>query len=283
MEYNRIRYFIAVAKYQNMTRAAEELHVAEPAISQAVKRLSNELGIRLFERKGRNIVLTADGKRLYEKAAPLIRALDDMSENIAQEKNTEHSVIHLNLQSVPQLFLDVINDFRTSHTQATFRLSDAGENDMSWDIRITSASEKLRYVKSVPLLSEPVMIAVSKSHPLAHQDSVSLNELKGMDFIFPEESDQFSAFLHGYCQMVSFRPHIIYSSGSVEALEGMIASGLGIGFWPVRSWSQKSDQVHLLSIDGPQCERTIYLENNEAVADKPLKDEFFEYASHYFM
>ena len=66
MEYNRIRYFIAVAKYQNMTRAAEELHVAEPAISQAVKRLSNELGIRLFERKGRNIVLTADGKRLYE-------------------------------------------------------------------------------------------------------------------------------------------------------------------------------------------------------------------------
>ncbi len=265
MEYNRIRYFIAVAKYQNMTRAAEELHVAEPAISQAVKRLSNELGIRLFERKGRNIVLTADGKRLYEKAAPLIRALDDMSENIAREKNTEHSVIHLNLQSVPQLFLDVINDFRTSHTQATFRLSDAGENDMSWDIRITSASEKLRYVKSVPLLSEPVMIAVSKSHPLAHQDSVSLNELKGMDFIFPEESDQFSAFLHGYCQMVSFRPHIIYSSGSVEALEGMIASGLGIGFWPVRSWSQKSDQVHLLSIDGPQCERTIYLENNEAV------------------
>lgn len=76
MELLQLRYFLTTAEYQHMTKAAEHLQIAQPALSQAIHRLESELGIPLFERKNRSIELNDAGRLLQKRLIPIISALD---------------------------------------------------------------------------------------------------------------------------------------------------------------------------------------------------------------
>ena len=92
MELTQLKYFLAVAKNQHVTRAASELHVAQPAVTQAIHRLEDELGVPLFTAKGRNIVLSPYGKYFYEKLQPLISAINSIGDfygDTTKEPETE--------------------------------------------------------------------------------------------------------------------------------------------------------------------------------------------------
>ena len=87
MELQQLRYFAIAAKYQHITRAANELHVAQPAVSGTIKRLENELGVSLFEKNGRNIALTREGELFYGKIKKILNELDYLPEVLRNEKN----------------------------------------------------------------------------------------------------------------------------------------------------------------------------------------------------
>ena len=73
MELTQLKYFYAVAENLHVTKTAEQLHIAQPALTQSIRRLENELGYPLFAAKGRNIILTEYGRYLKEQLAPLLR------------------------------------------------------------------------------------------------------------------------------------------------------------------------------------------------------------------
>ena len=78
MELTQLKYFYAVAENLHVTKTAEQLHIAQPALTQSIRRLENELGYPLFAAKGRNIILTEYGRYLKEQLAPLLRQLDSL-------------------------------------------------------------------------------------------------------------------------------------------------------------------------------------------------------------
>ena len=87
MELTQLKYFCEVAGSQHVTRSAEKLHVAQPALSMAIRRLEDELGVKLFESKGRGIVLTETGRYMYTRLNPVMETLESL--RVSREGNCE--------------------------------------------------------------------------------------------------------------------------------------------------------------------------------------------------
>ena len=95
MELLQLRYFLTTAEYQHMTKAAEHLQIAQPALSQAIHRLESELGIPLFERKNRSIELNDAGRLLQKRLIPIISALDRIPGELDRKSTRLNSSHHL--------------------------------------------------------------------------------------------------------------------------------------------------------------------------------------------
>lgn len=99
MELFQLKYFLAVAKYEHVTKAAESLHIAQPAVSQAIRHLEEEFDTPLFNRENRHITLNATGKMLQKRLTPIMAALDAIPDEIKEAAQQNQPVIHLNLRS----------------------------------------------------------------------------------------------------------------------------------------------------------------------------------------
>ena len=95
MELLQLRYFLVAAQYQHMTKAAEHLQIAQPALSQAIHRLEAELGVPLFERKNRSIELNDEGKFLQKRLIPILSSLDRLPEELRKGKEAATHTVHL--------------------------------------------------------------------------------------------------------------------------------------------------------------------------------------------
>lgn len=82
MEIQQFRYFLAAARYENLTKAAEDLHIAQPALSQSIKRLETELGVSLFDRKNHRIELNEQGKLLKKRLIPILESIDNLKDEL---------------------------------------------------------------------------------------------------------------------------------------------------------------------------------------------------------
>ena len=97
MELQQLQYFLVAAKYEHITKAANSLHIAQPALSQSIKRLEMELGVKLFERKKGGIVLTNSGKLLVEELKPIMKSLDNLPKKLSDTARKQNQTIRLNV------------------------------------------------------------------------------------------------------------------------------------------------------------------------------------------
>ena len=125
MELLQLRYFHEVAQTQHMTNSAKRLGVAQPALTQAIRRLEGELDAKLFERAGRNIRLTPCGEALEAKVAPLLAAFDEIPLAIAQAKGQERDTVRIDVEAATSMTVDAIAAFRATVPQAAFVINQA--------------------------------------------------------------------------------------------------------------------------------------------------------------
>lgn len=112
MELNQIKYFLEVAKNEHVTKSAENLHVAQPALTQSIHKLEEELEIPLFKHDGRNIKLTTYGQWLYKKLTPIVKEIDEIPEQLKTMANLEDSTIHLNILAASTLITNAIIEYK---------------------------------------------------------------------------------------------------------------------------------------------------------------------------
>ena len=105
MELIQIRYFLEVAETKHITNSAKNLHISQPALSQAIHRLEESLGVPLFTSKGRNIVLTEYGRYLQKKLKPILEQLDKIPEQLNMMAKLESETIHINVLAASSLVM----------------------------------------------------------------------------------------------------------------------------------------------------------------------------------
>ncbi len=285
MEINQMRYFLEVASTQHVTRSAERLHIAQPALSKAIHNLEQELGVPLFASKGRNIVLTEYGKYLQEKMSGIISEIDDLPQELKSMADRENATIHLKVLAASTLITDAIIEYRRKHPKINFQLM---QNDQSkiYDISVTTErvkSEEIFNSENRFELIEKIFLAVPAEQRLAKREKINLTEVEYDGFISLMGSKQLRWICDKFCRQAGFEPRIIFESDNPAAVKNMVCSNMGICFWPEFSWGnlQKGSAV-LLEIEQPLCEREIIFKCRENKLDNRAVRDFFEFLQEFF-
>lgn len=283
MELQQLRYFLEVAETEHITNSARRLHIAQPALSLAIHRLEDELGVPLFLPRGRGIVLTEYGHFLRDRLTPLVRGIDELPEAVRTMAALSRETVHLNILAASTMVTSAVIEYRASHDNINFRLLQNEESEL-YDISITTQTNyhanperKDEYV-----CSERIFLAVPAGHPLEDRKSIRLDEVKDEGFISLIGSRTLRPICDRFCRHVGFEPRLAFESDNPAAVHNAIAANMGIGFWPEFSWGDiTSSNVRLLEIEEPDCRRDLIIRMRRNKGDTACVTDFFNFLCQY--
>jgi DNA-binding transcriptional LysR family regulator len=239
IDFRELRYFIAVAEQMHFGRAANQLHIAQPSLSLKIRQLEQSLDIILFERTTRSVKLTSAGKVFYEEAVRAVGQMEFACRIAQRAAHGELGRLALGyctsaiMGELPGLIQRYHEEFpavelvlRELHVDTLVERIHAGELDlMCSDSGIDDAE-----LNSIPILSSPGVLAMHRSHPLAHKHTVKLAEFAGDDFIFPADYSSHHLYdqMIEHCHRVGFVPKVRHMADSVPGAVSLVAAKLGV-------------------------------------------------------
>jgi DNA-binding transcriptional LysR family regulator len=245
MELRRLRYFVAVAEELSFNRAAQRLHISQPPLSNQIKRLEEELGVRLFERSSRGVRMTEAGELLLEEARRIFMQVDQTVRTVQHVGHGE--VGHLTLGFVPsasnevlppilrafgerfpgvELFLREMRQDRVVH-----QLHDKQVDVGFLFLPLEDASLSIECVSR-----EPLVLSLPRTHPLAPEPRVELQAVAGEQFILPARYQRMPG-LYGQvteaCREAGFVPNAVQKDvWLMQTIVGLVAGDTGVALVP---------------------------------------------------
>lgn len=263
MELLQLKYFQTVARLEHMTRAAEELHIPQPALSKTISHLEKELNVLLFDRRGKYIYLNEYGKAFLKRVDEALTSLENGKHELIDLSGKTFGDIKLVILSASSLIPELLSSFRKHYPHINFNLIQHFSNSVSptdFDLCISSSALKLNNTNNIPLINEEIFLAVPAEHPLATRSSIRLNEVANDDFISLKRGKDLREITDAFCKYSGFTPNVIFESDDPATVRGLIRANQGIAFVPEISWGGSTgSSMTLLHLEEPICERTISL------------------------
>lgn len=279
MELAKLRYFYTVAKLGHVTRAAEEIHIAQPALTKAIKQLEEELDAPLFYKQGRNIRLTPFGVYLQGKIAPILEQLDTIPGELAALKQERQFTVKLNVLAASSSVTEAVVCYKKQNPSVIFQLI-RNEAAPDCDVSVTTNTTDISVLPPVltaQSMEEKIYLAVPKNSRYAEKSCISLTEVKEEGFVHLAGSRTFSALCDRFCMQAGFKPHIAFESDSLVAVKNIISANAGVGFWPAYSWGKLSSDVLLLPIVEQDCKRVLTVSLHESAYPSSTSVNFYEF------
>lgn len=265
MTFKQLQFFRKAAELENISRAAKELFVAQPALSKAIKDLEDELGFPLFDRNGKKISLNQNGKILYTHVQLIQNDLLQLEHELSEANTkTTHSA-NISVRVASKLLPDILNTFYAKYPDYNLKIYQLGQNSPSlppFDVVIDSSpGSTLSAWECVKLLEEKVLLALPASHPLAIKEEITLSDLTGYPCSLLNESCSFGKLLHSKLETAHFHPNIIFESDNPHMIRDFLELNLTYSFVPEKTWNIKKDfpQLALREVIDFKCSREIYL------------------------
>lgn len=286
MELHQLRYFRSVARCENVSKAAEELHVSQPALSRSIKKLEDELGVNLFDREARRVSLNESGEVFLAAVENALNAVDSVGQVLDRHMRDRSSV--LNLRG-PVNFGDdvgVIAGFKAQHPDIYVRFAseptpyfNTGVPDLTF-FATFGHHEESNYLK---LCSEDIVLAVSPEHPLANASSVNLADLADESFVFALPSD-IRKVMDGMFVEAGFEPKVVLEDQHCQYLSTYIKQGLGIALMPAITWvtAEARRDLRFIPIADMRRTRHLYLKSPHGVPCSRAGRLFSDYLSAYY-
>lgn len=279
MELQQLRYFTVAATQLHITRAAEILHIAQPALTQSIKRLEEELGVELFIRRGRNIILSDAGKMFLKKVTIILNELDTLTDEIREAEGYFRRIIHVNILAASATITKLLIEYKKTHKDIEFQLT-RNEKSKDHDIEVSTLPFEIdSKSKKSMIIDEEIMLAVPADSKYAQKGSVSLTEISKESFISLSVFLPLREICDNYCSSVGFLPHIAFECDSPEALRNLIAANMGVAFWPAYSWGKpNNDNIVLVRISEPKnCKRNLVISKNSKNDNSKVISDLFDY------
>lgn len=278
MEIQQLRYFTIAARYQHITKAAEEIHIAQPALTQIIKRLESEVGAPLFERNGRNIILTPEGKILQEEALQILKTIDELPIVLQQKKAERDKTLKIKVSAATIWFMPAIIAYKKTHPDVN--LDFIRNDDMrDCDFLITTSTDTGGQAEESFIVDEEILLAVSKDRAKTMPPKVRLSDLKGDVFLITDKSKPFFRICEEYCLKSGFAPNVIFECDSQTVIFDLVSADLGVAFCPTFSWGKIDQNKIALMPFEEKCFRKIVLIALKQTT--PLQKDFFAYLKNF--
>ncbi len=258
MEILQLKYFFESALGGSFAKTAEKYMVPTSSVSASVKRLENELGCTLFDRKSNKIVLNSNGSKLLDSLKIVFDELGSTIESISTSREDTREIKML-VRSVRRDITDYIVQYKESHPKTSFKtVFDFAENNFdNYDIIIDEKTNSYPNWDSFPLCSfRLVLKAASGKFP--KNAKMRLSSLKNEAFVSFGEQSNTHRLLVKECEKAGFTPNIAVQSNDIDCHERFIESGIGIGVGLEGSVPLKSSKVTCLDVQDFNQRYEIY-------------------------
>lgn len=264
MDTANLSAFLAVADTGSFSRAADQLHLTQPAVSKRIATLEQQLGARLFDRIGRHISLTEPGRALKPRAEQILAALQDTRRalgNLATHVQGQLRIAtshHIGLHRLPPVlraytarFPDVALDIDFLDSEVAYDKVLQGSIELAV---ITLAPTVDEPVKARLVWNDPLEFVVAPDHPLAGHTGVSLSQLAEYPAVFPGASTFTHKVVSQLFEQHGVIPQIRMSTNYMETIKMMVSIGLA---WSVLPRTMVDGQVQILDLPGISLGRRL--------------------------
>lgn len=291
MEIQQLEYFKVVAEMQHMTQAAERLNISQPALSKSISNIETIIGVPLFDRQGRSIVLNRYGKLFLESVDIILNEYEKAKQEIGSLVmpgfgEVSLGFIHtLGMEVVPELMAHVPKQYpnmRFNLTQATsynlLRGLEEGNIDLCLSQKLIS---KIIDVEWTELWSEELFVIVPKQHEFANRDSIRLEEIKDEPFISIKRGNALRHIVDKLFKQAGITMNETFSGEEMHTVAGFVGAGLGVSLIPnVKGINEYN--VSKIRVSEPICERKIGVSWVKGRYLSPAAQQFKNYLIDYY-
>ena len=256
MELRQFEYFVAVAEEANFTRAAERIHVAQPAVSAQIARLEGELGEPLFDRARREVRLTAAGQAVLPHARAALAAVADARTAVAELSDLVRGSVTIGTVTAHDVDMpSLLARFHEAHPHVDITLGTANSDALIEGIRtgqldaaIVSVGAALPSgLAAVVVTDQPIVAAVALDDPWHTRRALRLAELAGRAVIALPVGTGIRHQFDGACAAVGVDVHVAFEASTPQALADLAARGLGVAVLPQAMVRSRTD-LHLIKL-----------------------------------
>jgi LysR family transcriptional regulator, hydrogen peroxide-inducible genes activator len=241
MEIHQLRYFVAVADEGSFSRAAVKVRVAQPSLSQQIRKLEAEIEQPLFDRLPRSVVLTEAGRCLLDYARQILASIGDARRCVDELKGKIAGDVAVGAiptiapyvlpelvvtfqKHYPDVTLHIVEDV----TAAISRRVEAGE----LDVALASTCQRSPTLRVQRLGSEPLLALVPERHALAKQTVITLDDLKSQRFLLLHEMHCLSQQVHHLLESRRLHPEVALAGSQLSTIANMVAAEIGVSIVP---------------------------------------------------
>jgi DNA-binding transcriptional LysR family regulator len=272
MEVHQLAYFESVSRHLHFTRAAEELNVAQPSVSQQIRKLETELGAPLFHRMKRRVALTEAGKTFLPHARAVLQQLDEARVEVQELSGLRKGTLAVGAPpSVgTHLFPPALAAFASRHPGIALTFREAGSRTLvqlleEGELDLAVIIQPIRHpaLETQHLMEEELLLAVPREHPLARgRGRVRLGQLAHERFVLLREGayDLRDQTLSA-CRRAGFEPRVALDGGEMDSVLRFVAAGLGLAILPEMVMSDADPQTGPigLRLQAPRLSRSLVL------------------------
>jgi LysR family hydrogen peroxide-inducible transcriptional activator len=258
MQIHQLRYFCAVARTGSFTRAAQQEHLAQPSLSQQIRKLEDELGIRLFDRLGRSVRLTQPGEAFLPRAEAIVRQVADAKIEIQELAGAERGKLVIGaIPTIAPYFLpSCLASFARKFPHVQISVVEEVTNGLlnrvhqgAVDLALLALPVPAPHCVSRELFRERLYVVVPQDHRLAASAHVHLAQIANDPFLLLKEGHCFRENTLAACGRARLQPNVVFESGQFTTILAMVAAGTGVSVVPEMAVEKREGCRFLLLAD----------------------------------
>lgn len=277
MKFHQLEYFIAVAEELHFGKAADRLNISQPPLSQQIKKLEDNLNIKLFNRTKRRVELTNAGQLFLQDAYKILEQVDLATDKLKQSEDGEigELVLGYSSYSIFDILPMILKEFYKEYPKINLKLrhmatreqEEAFQNsDIHVGLLCPPIDQEDLHLDII--YRQPFVAAVPSDHPLAAKHSLNIEDLADYPFIMTPRSIGRGYYdnILNICFDGGFSPHVIQEVNELHELISLVSTGLGISIVPKSLIQFKKSNVTYMTLNNDQyyVDTAIVYKNNES-------------------
>ncbi len=285
MELFQLRYFLKVVELGTFTRAAEASGVSQPALSQAIQRLEDELQQPVFERLGRRVELTDAGRMLLPRATQAVQLVDEARESITDDGESGHIRVSAIPTIAPYLLPRLLGEFAREFPRVQFDVQEDVTTEVvkslrhgETDVALLALPFDATHLEVAPLFEEELHLVLPADHELIERKRITLQTLREYPFILLDEAHCLSDNVISFCHRKAFQPITTGRFAQLATVLELVALGHGVSLVPEMARVIDNDNRRAYrSLSGERPTRRIVLCWNPYRFQSRVQKRFIEY------
>jgi len=285
--FRQLKVFAAVARHLSFTRAAQELHLSQPAVSMQIKQLEDSAGISLFEQIGKKIYLTEAGREMFHYSRSIAQQLVEIEEVLEQLKGVSRGHLTIAVASTANYFATrLLAAFAKAHDGITFSLDVTNRESLLWqlehnecDLVIMGKPPETMELVTEAFMENPLVVIAPPDHPLAGKKEILMQRLQEETFVVREPGSGTRIAMERFFDEQGFQLKTGMEMTSNEAIKQAAAAGLGLGIVSIHTMALELETQHLVVLAAEKFPilRHWYVVHRQGKRLSPIAEAFRQF------